>query len=220
MKVGEEAQTEVVASRLFWAAGYHQPPAYFLPTWTLAGGATPGEKGAARFRPKLDWLDKTGEWAWHHNPFVGTQPYRGLIVLNLLINNADLRTPNNVIYELAEEREGVRRWYVVRDLGGSFGATGFVYGTRNDLEGFERQGLLKRKGEDLEFDYHGRHRELPDSVTAADAVWAAERWARLTPEQWNDAFRAAGYPPDVAARYIRKLQQKMSEAQDAASLRR
>ena len=215
VKVGEEAQTEVVASRLFWAAGYHQPPTYFLPKWTLAGGGRPGEQGAARFRPKLEWLDKTGEWPWHDNPFVGTQPYRGLIVLNLMINNADLRTPNNAIYELPEEREGARRWYVVRDLGGSFGATGFLYGTRNDVEGFERQRLLKGKGEDFEFDYHGRHRELLETLTAADAAWAAERWAGLTAEQWNDAFRAAGYAPPTAARYIRKLQQKMREALDA-----
>jgi hypothetical protein len=212
VKVGEEAQTEVVASRLFWAAGYHQPPTYFLPKWTLAGGDEPGEKGAARFRPKVAWLDKTDEWAWHHNPFVGTQPFRGLIVLNLMINNADLRTPNNVIYELPEAREGARRWYVVRDLGGSFGATGFIYGTRNDIEGFESQTLVKRNGEGIEFDYHGRHRELLEGLTAADLVWAAGRWAELTTSQWSEAFRAAGYTPAVAGRYIRKLQQKMAEA--------
>ena len=36
VKMGPEAQTEVVASRFVWAMGYHQPPAYYLPS--LAAG--------------------------------------------------------------------------------------------------------------------------------------------------------------------------------------
>src|SRR5690349_14786281 len=33
VKVGPEAQTEVVMSRLLWGLGYHQPPVYFLSSW-------------------------------------------------------------------------------------------------------------------------------------------------------------------------------------------
>jgi len=40
-------------------------------------------------------------------------------------------------------------------------------------------------------------------------------WTRLPIEEsavrWNDAFRAAGYPPDQAARYIAKLTSKIAE---------
>lgn len=212
VKTGEEAQPEVVASRLLWAAGFRQPPAYYLPRWTLAGGPSPGVKGPARFRPKLAWLDKTGEWAWHDNPFVGSQPFRGLIVLNLMLNNADLRTPNNAIYELPLERRGARRWFMVRDVGGSLGSTGFVYGTRNNIDEFERQGFVKSAdGNRVEFDYHGRHRELLQILSPADVRWAAERWAALTPGQWQDAFRAGGYAPEIADRYIRKLREKIDQ---------
>ena len=35
--------------------------------------------------------------------------------------------------------------------------------------------------------------------------------ARLSPEQWNDAFRAGGYSGEEAARYIKKLRQKVTE---------
>ena len=91
---------EVVASRLLWAAGYHQPPTYYLPQRRLVGGPEPGVKGPARFRPKVDWLDRVGVWPCHRNPFVATQPFRGVIALNLMLNNADLRTPNNIIYDL------------------------------------------------------------------------------------------------------------------------
>jgi hypothetical protein len=31
VKMGPEARTEVVASPIFWAIGFHQPPIYYLP---------------------------------------------------------------------------------------------------------------------------------------------------------------------------------------------
>ena len=34
-KIGPEAQTEVVLSRILWGLGYHQQPIYYLPSWTL-----------------------------------------------------------------------------------------------------------------------------------------------------------------------------------------
>ena len=34
VKLGPEAQSEVVVSRLLWAAGYFQPATYYLPSWT------------------------------------------------------------------------------------------------------------------------------------------------------------------------------------------
>ena len=44
-------------SRILWGLGYHQPPIYYLPSWTL-DRAAPGHKreSEARFRPKLPRL--------------------------------------------------------------------------------------------------------------------------------------------------------------------
>jgi hypothetical protein len=109
-------------------------------------------------------------------------------------------------------RNGAQRWYVVRDLGASLGATGFVHGTRNDVEGFERQGfVIRTSGDRVEFDYAGRHRELLRILTPADVRWAAERWAALTPAQLDAAFAAAGYHRSLAERYVAKLQQKIAQ---------
>ena len=36
VKLGEEAQPEVVTSRLLWAMGFHQPPTYYLDRLTLS----------------------------------------------------------------------------------------------------------------------------------------------------------------------------------------
>ena len=62
-----------------------------------------------------------------------------------------------------------------------------------------------------EFAFRGGHRELLHGITREDVGWMCERLARLTDRQWEEAFAAAGQPPDVAARFIAKLHQKIDE---------
>ncbi len=79
-----------------------------------------------RFRPDLPSHQEVGDWSWYENPFVGSQPYRGLVVANLILNNWDWKTSNNKIYRLREPAAGgVNRWFVVRDVGASLGKTSY-----------------------------------------------------------------------------------------------
>ena len=215
VKYGPEAHSEVVASRLVWAIGFHQPPNYFVESWQLDGGPEPGVKPPSRFRPDLPGRRRVGEWSWHRNPFVGTQPYRGLLVMMRILNNWDLLERNTTIYDFDAPVEGARRWYVVIDLGASLGKTKIVpvSGTRNDIEDFEQQGFIKGVNADgfVEFDDLGRfHRELFGELTPADVRWTCERLDRLSAEQWKDAFRGAGYKDDEASRFIRKIREKVA----------
>jgi hypothetical protein len=235
VKLGPEAQTEVVTSRILWAIGYHQPPTYYVREWTLRGGPG-GTQAEARFRPDLPGRTVVGDWSWYENPFVGTRPYRGLIVANLILNSWDWKTSNNKIYRLSTPVRGVTRWYVVRDLGASLGKTtyptllkwfrlrGFGQGTRNDLEGFEEQGFIERvHGSRIVFDYRGIYQDVTATVTPADVRWTSALLARLSDRQWNDAFRAGGYGPDETARYIRKIKAKVAQGlavTDTPSVRR
>jgi len=210
VKQGPEAQTEVVASRLLWAIGYHQPPAYYVAGWTLVGGDTPGPQSPGRFRPEPPEERKIGTWSWDENPFVDAQPFRGLIVLMLIMNSQDFKDSNTAVYEVAAGA-GLERRYVVRDLGLSFGRTGLIRMTRNDLRGFEEHGFIKgvRNGR-VQFEYRGRHaRDLIAALTPADVRWTCDRLAMLTPQQWTDAFRAGGYSTEATERYVRKLQEKI-----------
>jgi hypothetical protein len=214
-KYGPEAHSEVVASRLVWAIGFHQPPTYHVPRWELRGGPEPGIKPPSRFRPKLPSQRRGGEWSWNENPFVGTQPYRGLLVLMRILNNWDLLDRNTAIFDLDAPVEGARRWYVVIDLGASLGRTKVVpvSGTRSDVEDFEQQGFVKGLDKDgsVQFDDLGRfHRELFGDLTPADVRWTCERLARLSDKQWSDAFRAAGYEDAVAARFIGKIRKNVA----------
>jgi hypothetical protein len=211
-KQGPEAQAEVTASRLVWALGFHQPAVYFLEQWTLAGGDKPGAQTRARFRPKIKALDKVGEWGWLSNPFMGTPAHQGLLVMMVMLNNSDLKSAQNVIYDLERPREGAQRWYVVQDLGHSFGETGKFRADRNDIVKFETEAFTKgvEKGR-VKFNWSGFHGDLLADITPADVHWTCERLGRLTDAQWQDAFRAGGYEPTLAERYIRRFKQKIAE---------
>ena len=66
-----------------------------------------GVESEARFRPKLENLERLDEyWNWAANPFSGTRPFKGLLVMLLMLNSSDLKDDNNSIYELKEPWDG------------------------------------------------------------------------------------------------------------------
>jgi hypothetical protein len=193
-------------------------------SWQLSGTDASGQQGLARFRRTAANEKVVGEWNWYENPFVMTQPFRGLVVVNLLLNNWDLKTSNNKIYDVLNDNGTGRRLYVVRDLGASLGKTtfptflartplrGMSQGSRNDIEGFEEQGFIKDvERTRVEFHYRGVHGALLDQLTPGDVVWACRLLSRLSDQQWDDAFRAAGYDEPVRRRYVAKLKSKVQE---------
>jgi hypothetical protein len=213
-KIGPEAQTEVVLSRILWGLGYHQPPTYYLPSWHLdtgSGGQTIVSE--ARFRPKLPHLARAEEgWSWADNPFSGTHELKGLLVVLLMLNGTDLKDSNNSIYEPTTPWDGATRWYVVRDLGAALGATGKLFPRRNWIDGFERERFMTWiTGSKIEFDYNGRHQQLLSMIGPQDVQWAAAQMERLTDQQWRDAFRAANYTDPIAERYIRRIKEKIAD---------
>ena len=212
-KIGPEAQTEVLLSRILWGLGYHQQPIYYLPSWTLERDGTRHTESEARFRPKLKAFERLDEyWWWQQNAFVGTRELNGLLVVLLMFNSSDLKNDNNAIYKLKEPMEGADRWFAVRDLGASLGETGKMYPRRNCLECFEQHGFITElDGDSVKFDYQGLHQELISMIHPADVRWAAEHMQRLTDAQWHDAFRAANYAPADADRYIRRLKEKIDD---------
>lgn len=224
VKLGPEAQAEVAASRVLWAIGYHQPATYLVREWTLTGGPA-GPQPASRFRAELPGENVVGEWSWYQNEFVDTQPFKGLVVANVMLNNWDWKTSNNKVYEI-ERPDGLspRRAYVVRDLGAALGKTsyprmlkwlplrGLGQGSRNNLEDFESQGFIKAvNGERVEFVYRGIHHALIDTLVRSDVVWTCALMARLSDAQWRDAFRAAGYDADQSRRFVAKMKTKIDE---------
>jgi hypothetical protein len=211
----DEGPVEVTLSRLLSAVGYYQPPVYYLPRFTLKDDWGTHTEPGGRFRLKVETLKDVGPWRWEENPFVGTRPYQGLLVLLMMFNSSDLKNSNNTLYE-RRNGDHVERWYVVRDIGGALGDTHALAPRKNDLDTFERRPfILGVRSGFVDFAYHSWYRALVrERITPDDVAWASNQLARLSDRQWHDAFRAGGYEPQIANRFIRKLRDKVRQGQE------
>jgi len=220
-KLGIEAQSEIAASRLIWAMGFHQPAMAYVPQWTLVRNGVASTQPAARFRLKPKHSKNAGFWEWTDNPYVGTDPFGGLVVLMVIINNWDLKTSNNVRYQFETAADGAAEWFVVKDLGSSFGRTGLTgtlfgrfRGSKNNVADFEHEPFITSVDDDrVNVHFHGAAYVpvLPGTIRVSHVRWICERLNQLSDQQWRDAFRAAGYSNDVTDRYVKRLKEKVAD---------
>ena len=222
VKQGVEARTEVVISRVVWAIGYYQPDVYYLPQWTLVREGKETAEGQARFRLEPPHQKKVAEWSWRKNPFLGTRELSGLFVLMVLFNNWDLKTAQNAVYEVKENGDSARTWYMVRDLGPALGRSAWLgFGSKDDSVGFARERFVVRvEGNRVRFGFQGGWMEpqLHTTVTPAQLRWVCGLLARLSQKQWLDAFRAGGYSEAEAQPFIRSLKQRIDEGSKTGSM--
>ena len=203
---GEEGPVEVVISRVLSAVGYHQPPVYYLKSFTLTATDGTRELPGGRFRLREPSLTEAGSWSWEQNAFVGTRPYRGLLVILLLFNSTDLKDSNNTVYNVSR-RGAPANWFVVRDLGAALGETGRFAPRGGDADLFEESRFITGVSNGfVEFANRSSYQPLFERrITPQDAAWAGSLLARLSTRQWRDAFRAGGYSPEISERFIRKI---------------
>jgi hypothetical protein len=139
---GAEGPIEVALSRVLSAVGYHQPPVYFLPSVSITDARGTHVEPGGRFRLTDQALKHAGTWSWQQNPFVGTRPYQGLLVILMMFDSSDMKNDNNALYQVKDQAAGVKQWYVVRDLGTALGETGRLAPQRGDPDIFEREPFI------------------------------------------------------------------------------
>ncbi|HXG93282.1 MAG TPA: hypothetical protein VNN73_13105 [Blastocatellia bacterium] len=168
VKLGTEAQTETVATRLLWAVGYFVEEAYYLERVRIEGlkHLSRGNEYiigkdvvvGARFEPRRKNVVRGPTWDWNKNPFAGTRELNGLKALMILLNNYDARKNNNRILIMRNGNRMEAR-YVVADLGATLGKADGFGGNRskNNLEDFLSTDFVRgvKKGV-VEFDYDTR----------------------------------------------------------------
>lgn len=173
VKLGPEAQSETVSTRLVWAVGYFAEEAYYfdevqiegLPRlsrgreYVSAGGFVRG----TRFEPRRKNVERGKTWGWDKNPFEDSRELNGLKVLMILLNNYDARKENNRIFYTDAPEGGREGRYIVSDLGATLGRAGGLGGKRskNNLNDFLSTQFVRGVDDGvIEFDYDTRPRGL------------------------------------------------------------
>lgn len=238
VKLGAEARTEVVATRLVWAVGYFTDEDYFLRELRISGmprlkrgSALVGANGVvrnARMERVLPEIKKVREWKWKDDTHYQTQEWNGLRVMMAMINNWDLKDSNNAVYQ---ERE-TRNLHVVSDLGASFGPTGpGARGSRasGDLHTYRHSKFISKVTDEyVDFATPGcpsplyvfnpkamigrvHYRWIGHKVPLEDVRWIAVRLGRLSTQQIRDAFAAADYSPEQVNAFAAIVQRRIAE---------
>jgi len=235
VKLGQESQSETVATRFLWAAGYYADEDYYIAELTVKGLPTlrrgqefvseGGIVRGARLERKRTTVTKLGDWDWFDNPFLGKRELNGLRVMMALLNNWDLKQVNNSIYVVDGERR-----YVVSDLGSSFGKTGRLgTQTKGVAKDYADSKFIKEVTPDvIDFVLHSRPifflwafahpyydertkmEKIAKHIPRADAKWLGQRLSKLTDDQIRDGFRAAGYEAGDVEILTRTIRQRIA----------
>jgi hypothetical protein len=191
-----------------------------------------GEVHDVRLQRHPTGYKRSGNWNWRNNPFYGTREFNGLRVMMGLIGNWDLKDDNNAILE--REKGDGPNVYEVSDVGTAFGTAGKSYSdvrSKGNRAAYEHSRLIAHVHRDyidlnfprrppatemLEFEwgfyFHQLHiRWIGQHIPRQDAKWIGSLLAQLTPEQIQDAFRAAGYSQTEIDAYAHAVISRIQE---------
>jgi hypothetical protein len=234
VKLGQEPRAETAATRLLFAAGYFVDEDYYVDELHVEGlpplkrgksFVTPdGVVHGARLERRMKEVKKLGTWDWFKNPFVGTKEFNGLRIMMSLVNNWDLKTINDSIYEVDDEAE-----YAVSDVGATFGKTGDpLHRSKSVLKDYEDSKFIDKVSADfVDFVMHSRPpllaavnipnyekrthmQDVTKHIPRADAKWLGERLSQLTEQQIRDCFRAGGYTEEEVDGYSAVIQNRIA----------
>jgi hypothetical protein len=238
VKLGVEAKPETAASRLIWAVGYSTNEDYFVPKLIVDGLPDHLKRGEdmkqadgsflnVRLKRNQKHEEKAGTWKWRDNPFFGTRELDGLRVMMALVNNWDLKTENNAVYETKEGKV-----YMVSDLGASFGTTGESWTherSKGNLDQYRKSKFITKSTAEYvnfgdaslpapifafnphEFFSRAGEEKIERRIPLEHVKWITEYLAKLSPEQVRDAFRSAGYSPEEVSGFAGIVEQRIAE---------
>lgn len=207
-KIADESQPEVAAVRLLWGIGYRTEVDYLVPRLEIA---RLGSFKNVRFEARRENV-KRERWMWADNPFRDSKEFAGLRIMMAMFNNWDLKDENNAILI-----EGDKHYYIVSDLGSSFGKLAKRNDTRsgrsvNKPEEFAESVFVKGvKDGQIDFAYTGAAAHLVQGITVEQGRWLADLLLQLSDKQIQDAFRAANYSPEDSALLAEAFKARINE---------
>lgn len=213
VKIADESQPETAATRLLWAIGYKTEINYLVPKLAIQ---TVGNYKNVRFEARPDSIKRLDKWIWTDNPFVGTNEFEGLKIMMAMFNNWDIKDENTAIL-----KEGEAHYYIISDLGATFGKLSDVNGGRagrsvNKPEQYAQSKFIRQVRDGvIELDYRGKADNLIKTVKVEHGRWLADLLMQLSDKQIEDAFRAANYKPEDVKLLAQAFKARINELDEA-----
>jgi hypothetical protein len=214
VKIADESQSEVAATRLLWAIGYRTEIDQIVQRLNID---KVGRYKNARFEARPDTIKRGERWSWTSNPYIGTKEFDGLRLMMALINNWDLKDENNVVVT-----ENGKSYMMVSDLGSSFGKLAHNSTSRagrsvNKPEHFAEAGFIKSVDNGvLVLDYRGKGEDYLKGIKVENARWLADLLLQLSDKQISDAFRAANYSNEDVTLLTAAVKERIAQLDRAA----
>jgi len=208
VKWDEEVHAEVAATRLAWAMGLRVEETYYVETGTIVfpGGQRPplqrigsfidkqGAFRSARFARIAPDETTKGNWTFGEAPVMSDGGYSVLVLMNVIMANWDAKDSNNKLLSVADTA-GPTDWYMVGDYGACFGKMGGMMShTKYRLKDYVGNPPVVKSvsGSMVNLEFKGQNASAHAFVPLSGARFFANRAAKLTGAQIEDAFRAAG----------------------------
>src|SRR5687767_14239308 len=141
----------------------------------------------------------------------------GLVILMNLINNWDIdKALNNRVLIATLPDGSAERWFIVSDLGATFGKMGGSMGqkTKWNLKDYIAEDFIERVHEGkLHLDYEGFESKGLGEVPLGHARWFTALVSQLTAAQLRSVFETAGATPQEVDGYSKRLAAKIAELQ-------
>ncbi|HYJ92345.1 MAG TPA: hypothetical protein VEV84_13625 [Pyrinomonadaceae bacterium] len=218
-----EARPETAAVRLLWGLGYETEINYLVPELTIPGVGTFKN---VRLEARPGGVKRLDTWKWRDNPFIGTNEFQGLKILQIFLNNNDVIDYNNKILSV-DGPNGPEFHYIISDLGSTFGKRGnnnlplfYRFGRKNDSPPkWSRSSFIKGvKNGRIVFATTGmKNRGLYKDITLDQGRWLYELLRQLSQDQISDMFRAANYSPQEIETLTAAFRTRVSELDEATA---
>lgn len=220
-----EARPETASVRLLYGLGYKTEINYLVPSLTIP---TVGTFKNVRLEARPDNIDRLDSWQWKSNPFVGTNEFQALKILQMFLNNNDVIDINNKILKV-EGPNGPELQYIISDLGSTLGKRGsnnlplfYRFGRKNDSPSkWNRSSFVKgvRNGHIILYTTGVKNRGLYKDITVAQGRWLYDLLRQLNTAQIADAFRAANYSPAEVEVLTSATRRRIEELGEATNVR-
>jgi hypothetical protein len=238
VKWGSEVHSEVFATRMVWAVGYHVEASYFIKEGKIEGvtGLTRSKKYVsgdgsftnARFELKEKGMSKQKDkesWRWDENPFVGTRELNGLKIMVMLTANWDPKdqrddSSNTAMYTKKKTGEVT---YLITDWGATMGKWGGIMSREKwDCEGYKQQSPKFAMGVEsglVKFGYDGkREHDIREGIKVGDAKWLVKYLVRITDAQIRAGLAASGGTPEEINCFTIAIRDRINQLASVANM--